>query len=377
MKNIQKGFTLIELLIVIGIIAILAAAIIIAINPGAQFAQARDATRQGHINSLNKAILSYMVSNYGDLSGLGITPTATEICAPNALDCTGLVDLSLLVSGGHLSTIPTDPSGGVDSNGSGYFISQFRNTASISSYGSETRNIGLGPCPPTLKDIRDNQVYKTVQIGSQCWMAENLNYDNGCTGVAWNGTDVGWCGVPQSPEPCTLGVDCVAQEGFGLLYQWSAAMAGDTTEGSQGICPTGWHLPTDTQWNTLEQYVVSVINSSNTQYPCSTSETGWRRCADNTGTDAGANGVGQALKQLGIGSGVGLGTDLVSFTAKLPGYRSYTDGRFRYFGTDGNWWSSTPSSGDAWCRYLHSSYSTVGRGAVNQGYGFSVRCLRD
>jgi len=102
MKNNKSGFTLIELLIVIGIIAILAAAIIIAINPGQQFAQARDATRQGHINSLNQAILSYMVSNHGDLSGLNIPPTPTEICAVTST-CEGLVNLGPLLTGGHLS----------------------------------------------------------------------------------------------------------------------------------------------------------------------------------------------------------------------------------------------------------------------------------
>ncbi len=343
MKNIQKGFTLIELLIVIGIIAILASAIIIAINPGQQFAQARDATRQGHINSINKAILSYMISHYGDLSDLGIAPTATEICASDASSCTGLIDLTPLVSGGHLSTIPTDPSGGVDTNGTGYFISQYRNTASISSYGSETRNIGLGPCPPTLKDIRDNSIYKTVQIGSQCWMAENLNYDNGCTDVTWvNDSDEGWCGLPQSPEPCTLGVDCTPQEGFGLLYQWSA---------TTNICPTGWHLPTDAEQHTLDLY---LTDSGNT---CSPTRSGVWDC-DTAGTK---------LKSGGLSGWSGL----------LSGYRAYNDGRFRSFGTHGNWWSSTPSSGNAWNRYLHSSYSTVYRYANNQGYGFSVRCLRD
>jgi type IV pilus assembly protein PilA len=79
----KKGFTLIELLIVIGIIAILAAGVIVAINPGRQFAQARDATRRSHINTLNKALLSYQVSNQGNLSGLSLPTEPTEICNTN------------------------------------------------------------------------------------------------------------------------------------------------------------------------------------------------------------------------------------------------------------------------------------------------------
>ena len=365
MKKIHRGFTLIELLIVIGIIAILASAIIIAINPGQQFAQARDATRQGHINSINKAILSYMISHYGDLSGLNLPPTPTEICALGAGECTGLVDLTPLIEGGHLSAVPTDPSGGVLTNGTGYRIFTYGSDPAIHASNSETRTIQAGNW--SFTDTRDGNTYKTVLIGDQLWMAENLKYLPSVVGSATGGTDpyyyvYGYQGTSVSEAKATDNYN-----NHGVLYNYPAAMIS---------CPTGWHLPTDTQWNTLEQYVVSVINSSNTQYPCSTSETGWRRCADDTGTDQGANGVGQALKQLGIGSGVGLGTDLVSFTGKLSGYRS-TDTNFYSIGTYGLWWSSTPSSGNAWYRSLYSSYSTVLRNALNQGGGFSVRCLRD
>ncbi len=380
MKNIHRGFTLIELLIVIGIIAILAAAIIIAINPGQQFAQARDATRQGHINSINKAILSYMISHYGDLSGLNLPSTPTEICGvinPSSNECDNLVDLTPLIEGGHLSAVPTDPSGGVLTNGTGYRIFTYGSDPAIHASNSETRTIQAGNW--SFTDPRDGNTYKTVLIGDQLWMAENLKYDNGCTTQTWvNSYDVGWCGIPQSPEPCTLGVDCTPEEGYGLLYQWSAAMAGDTNEGDQGICPTGWHLPTDDEWHTLELYVVSVINSLNTQYPCSTSETGWQRCADaGNGNQGGSNGVGQALKQLGIGSGVGLGTDLVGFNLKLSGYRHVTDGRFRSFDSRGYWWSSSPSESNAWFRDLILSYSTIARFAGSRGNGCSVRCLQD
>jgi prepilin-type N-terminal cleavage/methylation domain-containing protein len=88
-KNNQistTGFTLIELLIVIGIIAILAAAVIIAINPGQQFASARDRTRESHINTLQKALFSYQIDNLGTLGGLNLPSTLTEICNTNEID---------------------------------------------------------------------------------------------------------------------------------------------------------------------------------------------------------------------------------------------------------------------------------------------------
>jgi uncharacterized protein (TIGR02145 family) len=156
---------------------------------------------------------------------------------------------------------------------------------------------------------------------------------------------------------------------YGVLYNWEAAKAS---------CPKGWHLPTDAELNILETYVVSYIDSPNLQYPCTTSETGWRRCADNSGTDAGGTyGAGKSLKKVGIGTGVGAGDDLVGFSALLAGYRN-TDGSFYYIGSRTYFWSSSASGGsNAWYRYLNTSYSTVLRYYTNRATGFSVRCLRD
>jgi uncharacterized protein (TIGR02145 family) len=156
---------------------------------------------------------------------------------------------------------------------------------------------------------------------------------------------------------------------YGVLYNWSAALT---------ACPSGWHLPTDAELNTLETYVVSYINSPNPQYPCSTSETGWRRCADNSGTDAGGTyGAGKSLKKVGQGTGVGAGDDLVGFSALLAGYRG-TNGSFNNIGSSTLFWSSSASSSsNAWRRDLFASYSTVYRLNYAKAGGFSVRCLRD
>ena len=117
---------------------------------------------------------------------------------------------------------------------------------------------------------------------------------------------------------------------------------------------------------------------NNAQYACSTSETGWQRCADDSGTNNGGTyGVGKSLKAVGVGSGVGAGNDLVGFAAKLPGYRD-TGGAYGSLGSYLYLWSSTESSSTgAWGRVIGSTYSAVFRNAYSKGYGFSIRCLRD
>jgi uncharacterized protein (TIGR02145 family) len=224
-------------------------------------------------------------------------------------------------------------------------------------------------CGENYIDLRDSNIYPTVQIGNQCWMKKNLAYLPSVVGPGtgsattpyyyvydYNGTSV-------SAAKATTNYTT-----YGVLYNWPAANT---------ACPTGWHLPTDAEFNILEKYVVSYINSPNLQFPCSTSETGHGRCADNNGAYSGTYGAGKSLKKVGIGYGAGVGDDLVGFSALLAGYRS-TDGSFYYIGSSTSFWSSSASSSsNAWDRYLYASYSTVNRYSSNKAYGFSVRCLRD
>ena len=222
-----------------------------------------------------------------------------------------------------------------------------------------------------LMTDNDSNTYGTVQIGGQCWMAENINVGIMLASAATmpNTTDQvieKWCYNNSA-------ANCAAEGG---LYHWDEAMRGSQVAGAQGICPSGWHVPTDAEYNILEKTVLGVIASTNPQYVCDLSYSGWQRCADNTGNDQGANGVGQALIKVGLGSGVGTGKNLVGFSANFPGRRN-TDGSFYSRGSTLLLWSSTPSGSNAWRRGLSSTYSTVFRNAYNKAYGFSVRCLRD
>ncbi len=143
----QKGFTLIELLIVIGIIAILAAAVIIAINPGRQFAVARDSTRERHINSLVNAILSYQIDNQGSFGEIIVPETFTEICNTDKVsnpetDCVGFVNVSALIPE-YLAYLPVDPQVEGNHNGTGYEIALRKSNIAISAPKSETKIVSL------------------------------------------------------------------------------------------------------------------------------------------------------------------------------------------------------------------------------------------
>ena len=212
-------------------------------------------------------------------------------------------------------------------------------------------NLDEESCVTDLADPRDGKTYKTVQLGNQCWMAENLDYDNGCSSKTWvNSTDVGWCGYYNGTDT-----------GEGLLYQWSAAMNRSTTSGVQGVCPSGWHVPTHDEFTTLERSVCTSGTCS-TDFPYETSTTGFR------GTDEGSKLSSFALN----------GNNSSFFNTLMTGFRDLTDGSFSEQGTYTSFWSSLEYSGtEAWRRDSGTTYSTIKRGQNTKSYAFSVRCVRD
>jgi len=128
MKNTtnQKGFTLIEILLVVAAIAILAGIVILAINPGKQLGDTRNAQRSADVNTILNGVYQWSIDNTGTIP-TGITSTSTEICATGASSCTGLIDLSVLTTNEeYLTQIPQDPTG-TSGNGIGYEIAQTAN----------------------------------------------------------------------------------------------------------------------------------------------------------------------------------------------------------------------------------------------------------
>jgi uncharacterized protein (TIGR02145 family) len=207
-------------------------------------------------------------------------------------------------------------------------------------------------------DSRDNQFYKTVTIGTQTWMAENLNFGTmiNSTTDADNQTDNG---IIEKYCYSNDGANCTT---YGGLYQWDEMMQYVTTEGTQGVCPTGWHLPTDAEWKTLEIALGMTQSEAD--------GTGFR------GTDQGSQLAGneplwtnESLDQNGAFGSSG-------FAALPAGYR-FTSGSFALQSDVAYFWSSGESGGNAWSRSLDHYDPRVVRSANSMSFGFSVRCVQD
>lgn len=197
----------------------------------------------------------------------------------------------------------------------------------------------------TVLDDRDGQTYKTVKIGDQWWMAENLNFvteNSGCGGGS--GTTEGNC------------------ETYGRLYSWAAAMgkseeqcgyghecdlasAGSATF-IRGVCPDGWHVPTQSEWSDLFAAV------------------------------GGKSNAGKVLKSQTDWYNGGNGSDAYGFAARPAG--SYGDGRFSGEGNHADFWSSTENgSYGAYDMYLTYARVSAHLYTNDKDYGYSVRCVKD
>ena len=213
-------------------------------------------------------------------------------------------------------------------------------------------------CGASFTDSRDNQVYTTVQIGSQCWFKENLNI-----GIRINAA------LEQTNNSMTekycyndLESNCST---YGGLYQWNEMMQYINTAGAQGICPSGWHIPTDGEWCTVTQFLDPTVN-----------------CIDygSTGTNAGGKMKSTGTIQAGTGKWYTPNTGATNesgFTAFPAGHRNST-GTLINIGSYGYWWSSTEyNSNEALYHYLSYSSNSVFRIYSSRSNGLSARCLKD
>jgi uncharacterized protein (TIGR02145 family) len=278
-----------------------------------------------------------------------------------------------------LSTNPTT-SGTItiDGSGMGSFVSTLTGlTASTTYYARAYATNGVGtaygyevafttmpllgqPCPgaPTVTDI-DGNIYNTVKIGNQCWTQSNLkvsryrNEDTIPTGLS----DAQW-GSTTSGSYSIYGNIPGNDSTYGKLYNHFSVMD------SRGLCPTGWHIPTDSEWNLMVKYLDPNADTL---------------CPNCTQTYT----VGGILKSLATqptpggwnfpNSGA---TNSSGFTAEPGGLRS-ANGLFFNLGIDGFWWSSSSSGSYAWFRLLAWHNSAIYRNYYTQEHGFAVRCLRD
>ena len=197
------------------------------------------------------------------------------------------------------------------------------------------------------------QNYYTVLIGTQCWFKENLNIGTRIDGEneqTNNGTIEKYC-YDDDENNC---------DEYGGLYQWDEMMEYTIGQGNQGICPVGWHLPTDDEWKVLEGTVDS-------QYPVGDPE--WDGIGDR-GFDAGYN-----LKSETGWYNNGNGSDAYGFSA-LPGGMRGSSGYFYDIEERAKFWSSG-SGNYYYYRRLNSSSDEVYRYYYINDYGLSVRCLKD
>jgi uncharacterized protein (TIGR02145 family) len=201
------------------------------------------------------------------------------------------------------------------------------------------------PVPTGCEDLAnvtfDGHTYDLVQIGTQCWFKENLRSDNYRNGdvIPGNLNDDQWTSTTSGAQ-AIYDNDNANLATYGRLYNWYAV------NDARGLCPTGFHVPTDGEWTELVNYL------------------------------GGEQVAGTALKASAADTPAWDGTNSSGFSALPGGFRDYY-GYFLNLGNYGGWWSSSPSGSFAWNRGLYPGYSDVGRPTHGVREGFSVRCVRD
>ena len=234
----------------------------------------------------------------------------------------------------------------------------------------------------TIKDHEGN-VYNTVKIGEQCWTKENMR----CTTSPSTGTTI----LEATPSSYSFtGKKAYYVNGsssntstYGLLYNWNAAVDtfntayGETSTNTsydnavsvtfsgnrRGICPQGWHVPSDAEWTQLTDYV-----SSQSEYVCGSDNTYIAKALAST------TGWNTSSTTCTVGN-TPANNNATGFSAVPAGYYYGNYDDFSYYA---DFWSATQNnSANAYYRHLTYNNANVYRGYIVKDYGFSVRCLRD
>ena len=187
---------------------------------------------------------------------------------------------------------------------------------------------------------KEVNLFDEVTIGKQVWMTQNLDVDKFLNGdaIPEAKTNGEWSAYRQAGEAawCYYNNDPKPGEKYGKLYNWYAVID------PRGLAPKGWHIPTDTEWTVLTDYLGGAERA----------------------------GAKMKLKE-------GNGTNSSGFSGLLGGIRTF-DGNFRQIDRLGMWWSSTTGKTYlAWIRYITDDKGNVKRDIWDESVGFSVRCIKD
>jgi uncharacterized protein (TIGR02145 family) len=190
---------------------------------------------------------------------------------------------------------------------------------------------------------QDNNGNKSVTIGTQVWMVQNLDISTFRNGdpIPQAKTDEEWDDAKWESQPawCYFDFDPSNGEKYGRLYNWFAV------NDPRGLAPEGWHVPGDEEWDALQAYLIKGL-------------------------------AGKKMKSTGGWKENGNGTNSSGFTGLPSGYRDFEG--FHNMGAEAYWWSSTASD-SKWtsCRYIDYSEPYLHKHNMSKGDGLSVRCIRD
>ncbi len=293
----------------------------------------------GKINFTEPGVVDLVTMNFVN-KNVGINNTEPASSA--------LVDMTSTTKGFLPPRMTTVQRNDITTPSAGLII--YNNSTGMINYFSGSRWLNLDGtladnwvCGQPVTDSRDLKVYATVLIGTQCWMAQNLNIGTLIfpTANQTNNSIIEKYCYNNIESYCDI---------YGGLYQWEEAMQYVATAGVQGICPAGWHLPTDAEWTILTNYLGGEAVAGGKMKESGT--THW------------------LLPNIGA-------TNTSAFTALTGGFQ-YNNGFFVNLAYNAYFWSSSQDGpADAWCRVISYYYAYVGRDTSHKSDGFSGRCLKD